>query len=58
MRGCIRIDRIIYMKKGFLTNVRLTGIWGNINFEWNNIDPEVNILVGINGSGKTSEDIK
>ena len=43
-----------YMQNGYLTYVRLDGVWGNKDFEWKEIDPQVNILVGINGSGKTT----
>lgn len=39
---------------GSLKNVLINGVWGHKNFEWVNIDPEVNIVVGINGSGKTT----
>lgn len=42
------------MQNGSLKNVRIEGVWGHKDFEWNNIDPEVNIVVGINGSGKTT----
>ena len=42
------------MQNGYLTYVRLDGVWGNKDFEWKEIDPQVNILVGINGSGKTT----
>lgn len=30
------------------------GLWNRWNIRWNNIDPRMNILVGINGSGKTT----
>ena len=30
------------------------GLWNRWNIRWNNINPQVNILVGINGSGKTT----
>jgi len=30
------------------------GLWGNTTIEWRDIDPAVNILVGINGGGKTT----
>ena len=42
------------MQNGSLKNVHIEGVWGHKDFEWNNIDPEVNIVVGINGSGKTT----
>lgn len=31
-----------------------TDIWGRYHIEWNEINPDVNILVGINGAGKTT----
>lgn len=31
-----------------------TDIWGGHRIEWNNINPDVNIVVGINGMGKTT----
>lgn len=42
------------MQNGYLKYVRLNGVWGRKDFEWMEIDPDVNILVGINGSGKTT----
>ena len=42
------------MLRGYLSNVCLNGVWGSKSFEWNGIDQDVNILVGINGSGKTT----
>ena len=42
------------MQNGSLKNVHIEAVWGHKDFEWNNIDPEVNIVVGINGSGKTT----
>ena len=30
------------------------GLWNRWNIRWNNINPQMNILVGINGSGKTT----
>ena len=46
--------KISNMQNGSLKNVHIEGVWGHKDFEWNNIDPEVNIVVGINGSGKTT----
>jgi len=42
------------MQRGFLSSVCLDGVWGSRSFEWIGIDRDVNILVGINGSGKTT----
>lgn len=30
------------------------GLWNRWNIRWNNINPQMNIIVGINGSGKTT----
>lgn len=46
--------KISNMQNGSLKNVHIEAVWGHKDFEWNNIDPEVNIVVGINGSGKTT----
>lgn len=32
----------------------VTALWGRADIRWHNIDPAVNILVGINGGGKTT----
>ena len=32
----------------------VTGLWGRADIRWHDIDPAVNILVGINGGGKTT----
>lgn len=42
------------MSNGYLTYVCLNEVWGRKTFEWTGINPDVNILVGINGSGKTT----
>lgn len=38
---------------GYIKNIRITGLWGKQDISWN-LRPDVNILSGINGSGKSS----
>lgn len=38
-----------YIKSFYISN-----LWGRKNIHWDNINPDVNIVVGINGSGKTT----
>lgn len=38
-----------YIKSFYIHN-----LWGYKNIHWDNINPDVNIIVGINGSGKTT----
>lgn len=37
-----------------IKEVYIEGLWGTKKVHWYNINPDVNILVGINGSGKSS----
>ena len=37
----------------YISKVEIKNLWGRYDFEWN-LDPEVNILSGINGSGKST----
>lgn len=37
-----------------IINFQVDGLWNRWNIRWNNINPQMNILVGINGSGKTT----
>lgn len=41
-------NKIKYIKK-----VKISGLWDNIDIDWD-LNPDVNILAGINGSGKTT----
>jgi ABC-type multidrug transport system ATPase subunit len=41
-------NKIKHIKK-----VKILGLWDNIDIDWN-LNPDVNILAGINGSGKTT----
>lgn len=38
----------------YIEEFRVQKMWGRINLHWNNINKNVNILVGINGGGKTT----
>lgn len=42
------------MKANYIKRVELRGFWNKYNIIWDNLNPDVNILVGINGSGKSS----
>jgi predicted ATPase len=37
-----------------IQNIGIYRLWDKYNLKWHNIDPQVNILVGINGCGKTT----
>lgn len=37
-----------------ITKIAIGNIWGRYNFLWENLHADVNIIVGINGSGKTT----
>lgn len=41
-------------KKKYIAKFQVRKMWGRINLQWNNIHHDVNILVGINGCGKTT----
>lgn len=38
----------------YITSFQVDGMWDRINLQWENINEDVNILVGINGCGKTT----
>lgn len=40
--------------KSYIRELQIVGLWGKYNISWKNINPDVNVLVGINGSGKTT----
>ncbi len=42
------------MESNKINRLKIRDLWGNYNLVWDNIDPEVNILLGINGSGKST----
>lgn len=41
-------------KNKYIVQFQVKKMWGRINLQWNNINDDVNILVGINGCGKTT----
>ena len=41
------------MEKQYIKKIEIKGFWGKKDVCWNNIHQDVNIVVGINGSGKT-----
>lgn len=43
-----------FPKLSYLKSIELSNLWDCSKLSWQNIDPEVNILIGINGSGKTT----
>ncbi len=36
-----------------ITKVEISGLWDKFDFEWN-LEPDVNVLAGVNGSGKST----
>lgn len=40
--------------KTYIKSFNIEGLWGYRTLHWENVNPDVNILVGINGSGKTT----
>lgn len=38
----------------YIQNIEIKNLWGRYDLKWDNLHPDVNILVGINGSGKSS----
>lgn len=41
-------------KKKYIAQFQVKKMWGRLNLQWNNINEDVNILVGNNGCGKTT----
>lgn len=41
-------------KNKYISRFQVQKMWGRINLQWDNINDDVNILVGINGCGKTT----
>lgn len=37
-----------------ICNIEIRALWNRYDFIWKNLNPDVNILIGINGSGKTT----
>lgn len=42
------------VSKTYIKSFDIEGLWGYRTLHWKNVNPDVNILVGINGSGKTT----
>ncbi|MBE6333730.1 MAG: ATP-binding protein [Bacteroidales bacterium] len=42
------------MESNKITAIRIGNIWNKYNLAWTNVQPDVNIVIGINGSGKTT----
>lgn len=38
----------------YISEFTVDNMWGRVDIEWKNINPDVNIIVGINGCGKTT----
>lgn len=41
----------------YISQVKVTKLWGRLDFDWSNINEDVNIIVGINGSCKTIKSV-
>ncbi len=37
-----------------ITKFEIKNLWGEFDLEWNDINPDINILIGINGGGKST----
>ncbi|NDP22713.1 MAG: ATP-binding protein [Paludibacter sp.] len=42
------------MTTSYIKRIEISKLWGKHNIVWDNLNPDVNILVGINGSGKST----
>ncbi len=42
------------METNLIHRIEIRSLWRRYNFCWENLNPDVNILIGINGSGKTT----
>jgi predicted ATP-dependent endonuclease of OLD family len=42
------------MDNNYIQRIEVRGLWGKHDIVWDNLNPDVNILVGINGSGKST----
>lgn len=45
---------MLIASRGYIGSFQVKNVWGYKTFTWNKINPDVNILVGINGCGKTT----
>jgi predicted ATPase len=44
----------LLMDNNYIQRIEVRGLWGKHDIVWDNLNPDVNILVGINGSGKST----
>lgn len=42
------------METNTIHNIEIRNLWKKYDFRWENLNPDVNIVIGINGSGKTT----
>jgi predicted ATP-binding protein involved in virulence len=42
------------MNNNLIQSITIKSLWGEYNLQWDLLNPDVNILVGINGSGKST----
>lgn len=42
------------MQENTIHSIEILNLWKKYDFHWENLNPDVNILIGINGSGKTT----
>ncbi|KAA6324549.1 hypothetical protein EZS27_026132 [termite gut metagenome] len=42
------------MNNNPIQSIKIKHLWGEYNLQWDSLNPDVNILVGINGSGKST----
>ncbi len=42
------------MEGNIIQRLSIQQLWGKYTFEWNEVFPDVNILIGVNGSGKST----
>ncbi|KAA6310898.1 hypothetical protein EZS27_037881 [termite gut metagenome] len=42
------------MNNNPIQSITIKNLWGEYNLQWDSLDPDVNILVGINGSEKST----
>ena len=47
-----KLEKCAHMS--YIKSFHINNLWGYKNIHWDNINPDVNIIVGINGSGKTT----
>ena len=43
-----------YIKEHLISNISIKEMWGKYDVNWENVNPDVNILVGPNGCGKST----